>query len=58
MKIELESLKEMNFDISFTGFDDTEIENYFGDDENEISEDNFDIESELQKPCISKVGDI
>ena len=39
MKIELESLKEMNFDISFTGFDDTEIENYFEDDENEISED-------------------
>ena len=48
----------MNFDISFTGFDDVEIENFFGDDENEISEDDFDIESELQKPCISKVGDI
>ena len=58
LKIELESLKEMNFDISFTGFDDVEIENFFGGDDNEISEDNFDIESELQKPCVSKVSDV
>ena len=58
MKIELESLKEMNFDISFAGFDDVEIENFFNESENEISEDDFDIDEELKKPCISKVGDI
>ena len=40
----------MNFDISFAGFDDVEIENFFGDDENEISEDDFDIDEELKKP--------
>lgn len=58
LKIELESLKEMDFDISFTGFDNVEIENFFGEGDSEISEDNFDIEEELQKPCISKVGDV
>lgn len=58
LKIELESLKEMNFDISFAGFEDVEIENFFEDDENEVSEDDFDIAEELKKPCISKVGDI
>ena len=57
LKIELESLKEMNFDISFIGFDDIEVGKFF-ENEIEVEEDNFDIESELQKPSISKVGDI
>ena len=58
LKIELESLKEMDFDISLVGFDDVEIENFFNESESEISEDNFDIDEELKKPCISKFGDI
>ncbi len=58
LKIELEELKELNFDISFTGFDDLEIENFFDDDDTEVEEDNFDIEEELKKPCISKFGDV
>ncbi len=57
LKIELENLKDLDFDISFTGFDDSEIGNIFNE-EVEIKEDNFDIEEELQKPCKSKVGDI
>lgn len=60
LKIELENLKELDFDISFTGFDDLEIEKYLEGKEIEIKpeEDNFDIEAELEKPSIAKVGDI
>lgn len=57
LKIELEKLRELDFDISFTGFDDSEIGNIFNE-EVEIEEDNFDIEEELQKPCKSRTGDI
>ena len=58
LKIELETLKEFDFDVSFTGFEPAEIEKLMGTDENEITEDNFDVDEELKKPCISKVGDV
>lgn len=58
LKIELENLKDLDFDVSFTGFDDFELENFFETNDQEIFEDNFDVEAELEKPCIAKVGDI
>lgn len=58
LKIELENLKDLDFDVSFTGFDDVELENFFETNDQEIFEDNFDIEAELEKPCIAKGGDI
>lgn len=58
LKIELESLKEMDFDISFAGFDDIEIEKYLNGGDVEVSEDDFDVDEELKKPCISKIGDV
>lgn len=58
LKIELEALKEMDFDISFAGFDDIEIEKYLNGGDVEVSEDDFDVDEELKKPCISKVGDV
>ena len=58
LRIELENLKDLDFDISFTGFEDVEIKDFFEIGDEEIFEDNFDVESELEKPCKSKVGDI
>lgn len=58
LKIELESLKEMDFDLSFVGFDESELEEFLNGDDVEVEEDNFDIDEELKKPCISKVGDV
>ena len=52
LKIELDALREMNFDVSLTGFDDYE----FGDVA--IDDDNFDETAELDKPAIAKLGDI
>lgn len=58
LKIELEELQGFDFDVSFTGFDESEISKLLGADEVEGQEDNFDVEEELKKPCVSKVGDI
>lgn len=57
LKIEIESLQAEGFDIGLTGFDEKELADLFATD-NEAEEDDFDVEEELAKPCISKDGDI
>ena len=57
LKVEMESLQEMGFDIGMTGFDEMEIADLFETD-TEGEEDNFDVDAELEKPCFSKTGDI
>ena len=52
LKLELDELRELNFDVSLTGFDDYEFKNI------EVTEDNFDIDAELEKPAVAQVGDI
>ena len=52
LKIELDALREMDFDIGITGFDDYEFKTP------DVAEDNFDIESALEKPPVAKLGDI
>ena len=52
LRVELESLRELDFDVSLTGFDDFK----FTDDE--ISEDDFDVDAELSKPAVAKIGDV
>ena len=49
LKVEMESLQEMGFDIGMTGFDEMEIADLFETD-TEGEEDNFDIDAELEKP--------
>lgn len=55
--VELEALEAEAFDLSLTGFGADEIASLFNTD-NEVEEDGFDVEAELQKPCFSKDGDI
>lgn len=58
LKAELEALREMDFDLTFTGFEEIELENMnFGGD-GEVTEDNFDIDAEMEKPCKAQLGDI
>ena len=57
LKVEMESLQEMGFDIGMTGFDESEIADLFETD-TEGEEDNFDVDAELEKPCFSKTGDV
>jgi len=57
LKVEMESLQELGFDVSLTGFDEKEIASLF-DTDSEGEEDDFDVEAELKKPTFSKEGDI
>lgn len=51
LRLELEKLKELNFDLSLTGFEE------FKYTEPPI-EDAFDVAAELDKPAVAQVGDV
>ena len=57
LKIEIESLEEYGFNVELTGFSEEELGQLF-DLGNETEDDDFDVESELEKPIFSKAGDI
>jgi DNA modification methylase len=57
LRVEIEFLSEMAFDLSFTGFDADELSKLF-DGDKEIKDDDFDVDAELQKPAITKPGDV
>ena len=50
LRVEIESLQGMDFDPLLTGFDEKELADLFGTDD-EAKEDDFDVEAELEKPC-------
>ena len=59
LKIEIESLKDEDFDLSFTGFDESELLDLFGDDsKGKVEDDNFDLSSALEKASFVKKGDV
>lgn len=55
----LVDLKTQDFNTDLTGFEAPEIEQLFSKVHNkEIKEDDFDVDEELKKPTMSKLGDI
>lgn len=57
LKIEIENLQAENFDIGLTGFEEKELANLFETD-SDAKEDDFNVDEELQQPCITQAGDI
>jgi DNA modification methylase len=59
LKIELEDLKALDFDLNLTGFDFDEIQKYLSEEE-PLEEDFSDFKevAEAKKPAISKLGDL
>ena len=57
LKVEIEALQAEDFDLGLTGFDEKELACFFDTDE-DSKEDDFDVDGELEKPCITKVGDL
>lgn len=52
-------LEGSDFDVSLTGFDFAELDELFKDSLTDgIEDDNFDVEEELKKPAMSKLGDV
>ena len=56
LKLEIEALQDMAFDLSLTGFDDAELSKLFETDD--VKDDEFDVEAELQKPTKTQSGDV
>ena len=56
LRVELEALEEMGYDLGLTGFDDKELAALFP--AVEAKEDDFDVEAELQKPTFTRAGDV
>lgn len=52
-------LQGAEFDVSLTGFEPAEIEALFKDTlKDGVKEDDFDVKAELEKPAITKAGDV
>jgi len=55
----IEDLQGADLDVSITGFDPAEIDDLFKDSiKDGVKEDTFDVDAELEKPTITKAGDI
>ena len=58
LRIEIEALQAEDFDVMLTGFDAAEIDELFAVPEDDIKDDEFDVDEELEKPAVSKQGDV
>lgn len=57
LRVEIESLQDMDFDLGLTGFDEKELSAIFNNGV-EAKEDDFDVSAELEKPTFTKKGDV
>ena len=57
LRVEIEALQAEAFDIGLTGFDEKEIVDLFAS-EDDVEDDDFDVEAELEKPTFTKAGDV
>ena len=53
----LKELDSGGFDMSLTGFEPAELSKLF-DDDSDVKEDDFDVDAELKKPALSRLGDV
>ena len=59
LKVEMESLQEMGFDVGMTGFDESELADLFADgDKTSAKDDDFDLTAALEKAAFVQRGDI
>lgn len=57
LKVEIEALQAEDFDLGLTGFDEKDLASFF-DADNDVHEDDFDVDAELEKPPVTKTGDV
>ena len=59
LRIEIESLKDMDFNVGLTGFSEDELAEIYGEDkQSEVEDDNYDLSDALEKAAFVKRGDI
>lgn len=58
LAIEISDLKNEAFDLSLLGFDDKELDKLLSPDGDDIVDDDFDVDAELEKPAVTQAGDL
>ena len=59
LKVEMEALQDMGFDLAMTGFDTDELDELFkNEDDSEVKDDDFDLTAALEKASFVERGDI
>ena len=58
LAIEMAELKDLGFDLELTGFDITEIEKLFADENGDTEDDDFDLDGALEETPFAKTGDL
>ena len=58
LRVEMEALQGMDFDVSLTGFDEAEIADLLSPDDGEAQEDDFDEDAAVQAEPFVKAGDL
>lgn len=58
LRVEIEALQAESFDVGLTGFDEKDIAELFAGEDDDAQDDDFDVDEELQKPPVTKNGDV
>ncbi len=58
LRVEIESLQGVDFDVSLTGFEDKEIADLFKTDSGKVEDDDFDLTAALEKASFVEEGDV
>lgn len=58
LHVEIEALQAESFDVGLTGFDEKDIAELFAGEDGDAQDDDFDVDEELQKPPVTKSGDV
>ena len=58
LRVEIEALQGADFDLMLTGFDDKELSDFFGTDDDDAKDDDFDLSSALEQASFVQKGDV
>lgn len=58
LRVELEALESMSYDLGLTGFDEKELGELFKTDEAEVDDDDYDLTAALEKASFVQRGDV
>lgn len=58
LRVEIEALQGADFDLMLTGFDDKELADFFGANDDDAEDDDFDLSSALEQASFVQKGDV
>ena len=58
LRVEIEALQGADFDLMLTGFDDKELSDFFGTNDDDAKDDDFDLSSALEQASFVQKGDV